>query len=88
MVSLFRGGIADVRKLRELPSLPGTSYELNRMAEHLGAGKEALYLRERATESMVKTVRLDDSKVIAFSTHGLLSMETRKMGSVVEPLLL
>ena len=75
MVSLFRGGIADVNKIRELSFLPGTSYELKTMASYLGAGEDVLYLRERATETMVKKIKLNDSKVIAFSTHGLLSME-------------
>lgn len=57
------------------------------MASYLGAGEDVLYLRERATETMVKKVKLNDSKVIAFSTHGLLSMQTRRLGSVVEPAL-
>ena len=88
MVSLFRGGVADVGKVRELCPLPKTSDELREIASFLKADKEeALYLGERATETMVKKVKLDDSKVIAFATHGLLSMQTQKLGSVVEPAL-
>ncbi len=87
MVALFRGGIADVNEIRKLHSLTGTSDELREIAKYLGAGDGALYLRERATESMVKKIKLDKSRVIAFSTHGLLPAETGKLGSVVEPAL-
>ena len=88
MTSLYRGGIADVNKVRQLQPLPETSFELHQIAKILNADeKEALYLRERATETKVKSVKLETNKVIAFATHGLLSTETRQLGEIIEPAL-
>jgi len=54
------------------------------MAEYLGADNDMVYLRERATETQVKALPLYENKVVAFSTHGLLSGEIK---GLVEPAL-
>lgn len=76
--------MADVDQVRQLPSLPETETELRAMAEYLGADEASIYLRERATESQVKSVTLNQSKVVAFSTHGLISDELK---GLAEPAL-
>jgi CHAT domain-containing protein len=53
--------------------LPRTAGELKAMAKSLGAGEESIYLRGRATETVVKDMDLSDTRVIAFATHGLLA---------------
>jgi CHAT domain-containing protein/tetratricopeptide (TPR) repeat protein len=69
----FTKGIADVNKVRMLEPLPETADELQMMASYLDADAELVYLREHATERQVKTMALDAYRVIAFSTHALIS---------------
>ena len=76
--------MANVEEVRKLGSLPGTAQELRAMAEYLGADNDMVYLRERATETQVKALPLYENKVVAFSTHGLLSGEIK---GLVEPAL-
>ena len=59
--------------MRKLRPLPNTAAELRQIADYLGGKEEDLYLRDRATETMVKEIALDQSKVLAFATHGLIS---------------
>jgi CHAT domain-containing protein len=73
VASLFRGTIANVDEVRKLQSLPGTAAELRQIADYLGGKEKNIYLRDRATETMVKEIALDQSKVLAFATHGLIS---------------
>jgi CHAT domain-containing protein len=54
------------------------------MAEILGADKTNLFLRERATETLVKTEDLTGYKVLAFATHGLIAGD---MKGLAEPAL-
>jgi CHAT domain-containing protein len=54
------------------------------MAKYLGAAETSIYLRDRATESKVKSLNLKDSQVVAFSTHGLVSGELK---GLAEPAL-
>jgi len=84
VASFFRGAVANVDEVRQLSSLPETETELRAMAQYLGANDDAIYLRERATESQVKSVILNQSKVVAFSTHGLVSGELK---GLAEPAL-
>jgi len=84
VASFYRGAVADVDEVRQLSSLPETETELRAMAEYLGADESSIYLRERATESQVKSVTLNQSKVVAFSTHGLVSGELK---GLAEPAL-
>lgn len=77
-------GVADVRAIKELPSLPETADELAAIAKSLGAGAESLVLREAATERRVKEMDLSNAKVIAFATHGLVAGD---MAGLAEPAL-
>jgi hypothetical protein len=43
------------------------------VAKTLGAGADGLFLRERATESRIRTSKLSDYRILAFATHGLVS---------------
>ena len=82
--SLFRGALANVTEVRGLASLPDTADELATVAKTLGAGEDSLYLRERATETAVKSAPLKRARVISFATHGLISGELK---GLAEPAL-
>ncbi len=71
--SFFRGALANLDAVRNLPALPQTGPELRQLAAELGAGDEALFLGPRATESAVRKSDLADVRILAFATHGLLS---------------
>ena len=75
MANLFKSrGIADVSAIRSrLAPLPETADELKSMASILGASNDDLFLRDKATEHIVKTADLKDYRVLAFATHGLIS---------------
>jgi len=79
LAALYRGSLANVTQLKALPSLPDTAFELRRIAGYLGAGPDALLLRDNATETRVKAARLFDARVVAFSTHGILGGELTGM---------
>ncbi|MBL8671301.1 MAG: CHAT domain-containing protein [Alphaproteobacteria bacterium] len=83
---LFRGDVADVRAVREVPALPETARELASLAKSLDAGGDALVLREQATESSIKgAAGLKDYRVIAFATHGVVAGE---IDGLAEPALI
>jgi CHAT domain-containing protein len=82
--ALFRSGsvvdgvpVADVKAVRKLKRLPDTRCELEAIATLQGAGRENLHLDVAATESRVKALsasgQLADYRVVAFSTHGLVT---------------
>ncbi len=78
LASLFRArGIADVERVRNLPSLPDTADELAAIAQIFGAGRDSLFLRDRATESIIKAANLSDARILAFSTHGVVAGELK-----------
>lgn len=59
-----------------LEALPDTQIELEDMARSLQADpKTDLYLGRRASESNVKSARLDAYRIVAFATHGLVPGE-------------
>ena len=82
--SFFRGSLADVEAVRDLPPLPQTGPELKKLASVLGMGDEALYLGSRASETTVKQADLSGVDVLAFATHGLLSGD---LDGLAEPAL-
>jgi CHAT domain-containing protein len=84
VAAFYRGAVADVDEVRQLSSLPETAAELKAMADYLGADEDSIYLRGRATETKVKSIRLNNSQVLAFSTHGLVSGELK---GLAEPAL-
>jgi CHAT domain-containing protein len=82
--SLFRGALADVEAVRELPPLPETAEELRAIARTMGATDDDLLLGERASEPVLRQTPLDHYRVVAFATHGLMSGELK---GLVEPAL-
>ncbi len=67
--------VADVQAIRGVPRLPETAAELNEMARILKAGRKAVRLRERATETALKRQPLRNYRIVAFATHGVLPGE-------------
>ena len=60
LASLFTPrGVADVRSVRRLPSLPESADELRSLARTLGADDDALILGSEATETRIKRMALD-----------------------------
>jgi tetratricopeptide (TPR) repeat protein len=84
LVSLFRGPLADVAAIRELPPLPETAQELRELAKYQRASDDDLLLGPRATEKMVKTTDLARYRLVAFATHGLLAGYVK---GLIEPAL-
>ena len=84
LAALFRGSLADVKAVRDLPALPDSEQELYDMAAALDAERDSVYLQAEATETRVKTMDLSDSRVLAFATHGLIAGE---LEDNVEPAL-
>lgn len=68
-------GAAPAQGLLALSSLPETAVELTALARSLGAGRDSLLLGAEATERALKARRLDDARIIAFATHGMLAGE-------------
>jgi CHAT domain-containing protein len=74
IATLFQGrAVADVNQVRQLARLPETAEELWAMASSLGAGLETVYLRDRATETQVRSMDLRGYRTLAFATHGLVA---------------
>jgi tetratricopeptide (TPR) repeat protein len=77
ITAMFRGALANVDEVRKLSRLPDTADELRSMAQYLGADDGSVFLGSRATEAQVKQMNLSDRRVVAFSTHGLISGELK-----------
>ena len=71
------GKAADQEALKELPRLPETARELTDIARSLGAGRDSVVLGADASEARVRSASLDEYRVIAFATHGLLPSDLR-----------
>jgi CHAT domain-containing protein/Tfp pilus assembly protein PilF len=71
--SLFRGATVDVAAVRELPPLPETALELRLISHVMGASESDLYLRDRASEQVIRGAHLDRYRIVEFATHGLMS---------------
>jgi tetratricopeptide (TPR) repeat protein len=83
--SIFsRGPVADVQKVKTLPRLPETAGELQMISRTLKGDPKHIFLREKATETQIRSMDLSRFRVLAFSTHGLMAGEF--MG-VAEPAL-
>lgn len=86
LAALYRGSIADLRALREVPALPETAGELNALARASGADSAALLLREHATEAALRRDGLlGRSRILAFATHGVIAGE---LPGLAEPALI
>jgi CHAT domain-containing protein len=84
LASLFRGAVADIAAVRQLPPLPETADELRAVAKAMGAGDGDLYLAERASEPLLRQAGLDRYRVVEFATHGLMSGD---LAGLAEPAL-
>ncbi|HEY1503185.1 MAG TPA: CHAT domain-containing protein [Stellaceae bacterium] len=63
----------DDAKIGELPRLPDTADEVKEVAAALKADfAKDVYLGAQANEQVVRTVDLDDRRVVMFATHGLV----------------
>lgn len=73
----LRSGEADVEAIRQLRPLPGTRAEILDLATILSAGPDSMLLGDQATEENLRQHNLNGdlfrSRVLAFSTHGLLA---------------
>jgi CHAT domain-containing protein len=63
--------------LRGLAPLPGTATELQQAASALGGTAADLHLGRSASEAALRSLPLDQYRVLYFATHGLLPGELR-----------
>jgi len=75
-------GLADVDALRKAPPLPETGDELRALSSVLNGSADALFLKQKATETLVKQSNLSDYRFLAFATHGVMAGE---LSGVMEP---
>jgi CHAT domain-containing protein/tetratricopeptide (TPR) repeat protein len=72
----FKGTQVDIDLLRTgLPALPDTADELREVAHDLGASDDDVRLGAAATVTTVRTMPLEQYRVIDFATHGLVAGE-------------
>lgn len=78
----------DLQTLRELDPLPGTRAEILGLAKLLGASSDSYLLGKGANEPAltrrIANNQLQDARVLAFATHGLMGSE---LESISEPAL-
>ncbi len=73
LAEVWRNGAPDLRLLAGLSPLPETAGELRAVARTLKAPVENIYLREAATETLLKAAPLKDYRILHFATHGLIA---------------
>jgi CHAT domain-containing protein len=61
-----------------LAPLPDTAEEVRRVAASVKAPADDLFLGAMATERNIKTLKLDDYRIVYFATHGLVADEVAK----------
>jgi len=76
--NFWKGAGVDRARLADaLPRLPDTADELQAVANAVGAGPGDLFLREKASETVVKSLSLVDYRVVYFATHGLVAGDVK-----------
>ena len=78
---LFTRGVANAEEIRNMEELPETAGELQSIAK-IFKGKSKLYLREDFNEKVVKTIDLNNYKIISFATHAVIANE---INNIAEP---
>ena len=78
---LFTRGVANAEEIRNMDELPETADELKSIAKIFKGGSK-LYLREDFNEETVKTIDLNNYKIISFATHAVIANE---ISNVAEP---
>lgn len=68
-------GMLESADLSVLPRLPDTAIEVREIAKVLGAGDADVVLGDKASKQNVRSMKLDDRKVVMFATHGLVPGE-------------
>lgn len=69
----YTRGLADVRAVSAMTPLPDTADELRAIGRVLGAEQDDILLQNVASETTVKSRKLDDYRVVHFATHGLVA---------------
>lgn len=78
------GGVSSA-ELALLPRLPDTADELTDIARTLGADlSQDVILQKKANETVVKTMKLSDRRIVHFATHGLVPGE---LNGLMQPAL-
>lgn len=68
-------------ELAQLPRLPDTADEVREIARALGADPDKdVVLGAKASEKAVRSMKLDDRRVVMFATHGLVPGELDGLG--------
>ncbi|MEI7806361.1 MAG: CHAT domain-containing tetratricopeptide repeat protein [Hyphomicrobiales bacterium] len=63
-------------ELAQLPRLPDTAFEVREIALALGANADTdVILGAKASEQLVRSMQLNDRRVVMFATHGLIPGE-------------
>jgi CHAT domain-containing protein len=69
----LRGAIVDAEDISALPSLPGAQEELAALGAAFPDDEPLILTGDAATEAAVRAAPLDQYRVLAFATHGLVS---------------
>jgi CHAT domain-containing protein len=81
----WKGAGVDRDKIAQaLPRLPDTADELKAVARTLGVSDSDVHLGSEASESVVKTEKLDQYRIVYFATHGLVAGDIK---NIAEPSL-
>ena len=76
--NFWKGAGVDRARLADaLPRLPDTADELKAVANAVGASPGDIFLREKASETVVKSLSLTDYRVVYFATHGLVAGDVK-----------
>ena len=75
----LRSGIANQKELRKFEELPETRSELFFLSKIFKNGSD-LYLGKDFNEKKIKSLKLDQYKVISFATHAVLANEVNNIG--------
>jgi CHAT domain-containing protein len=83
--NFWKGAGVDRARLAEaLPRLADTADELKAVADAVGGDQNDIFLREKASETTVKSLTLSDYRIVYFATHGLVAGDIK---GVAEPSL-
>ncbi len=73
LAAVYSSGVANLRVLQSLSSLPETAGELLTVGHTLGATEEDINLRDAATKARLRSSPLKDYRILHFATHGLVA---------------
>jgi CHAT domain-containing protein len=72
---LFLRGIENDAVFADLPSLPATETELINIQSLFSKKRSKIFVKEEATEGILRRSNLENYKVVSFATHGLMAGE-------------